>query len=599
MTFELPPPTIPTLHSDNYIDLDELGAADLNTYVPQFTPGDAFWPRWWGCGAQGQAVDFVDTLIEVRNPEPEGMPVTIANDLLRRLDQGWVFYSYQMEDTSQPDARGEESQRRFFYVGKRSALTAALAVPQCKESHDLSLDPDVLSTVSKVLIITLPYRAMQARDKVTLRLRRFFAGDTEFTPVTLSKTLIESDVGQPLQWGITSSEFAILDEGDYVLMSYRIEYADPTSATESAEQRLNIVKPATPVLPALSIKDFTGGGELDPDAYPDGITVKIPLYPDIQVGDDVVLYASADSIEVKTLRVDPSTITSQVLQFTLGYDWLAANNGKPLELVYQYARVGRAGTSQAFSVTLRKPLNLPPPMVEGATAIDDPNDPPDTYRGYIYAGSATNGVTIQVPDEAAIGADDRVQMHWEGVGSTGSHIADPTLGNSKRFFIPKAAVPANMNHQVKVYYRVTVPGQPPRDSKHFDLDVRGIDSGWPTIQFQIPTAPNGMLSLDQVPSTGVILRLGSWTYIAEGQRVHISARGLLQVGGEETCNMRVGAAEQVTEDEYYAGTLSVTLPKDFLERLAINSQLRISVKTSFDDGLTYISFPYVDVTLVT
>lgn len=116
------------------------------------------------------------------------------------LDQGWVFYSYEIEDSSQPDGRGEESLRRFFYVGKRAGSSTLLPVPQCKESHDLHLDPDLL--VDNVFIVTLPYRAMLPGDEVKLSLVRFFGEGDPYDDLVLKKTLTDADVKQPLHWTI-------------------------------------------------------------------------------------------------------------------------------------------------------------------------------------------------------------------------------------------------------------------------------------------------------------------------------------------------------------------------------------------------------------
>lgn len=336
-------------------------------------------------------------------------------------------------------------------------------------------------------------------------------------------------------------------------MSYSIEYATPTSTTVSAMQTIRIVKPSPPLLPALRIKDFSGDS-LDPSAYPNGITLQIELYPGIQSGDDVVVYATSDSKLVKTLRVDSSTLASEVLQFTLDAAWLMDNNGKALELIYQYARVGVAGTSEPFSVMLRRPLNLPPPIVDGATA--ESGDPGE-HKGYIFASNLTGGVWIGIPADAVIGAGDKVQMHWDGYGAIGSHIAEPSVGDPKQFNIPPQAVPANMGKRVNVYYIVTPAGQAPQSSTRFDLSVRSIDQNLPVIQLMRPRTPDLRLSLARVPAAGAGLDLDSWSFMAKGQKVMIRASGLTQDGDEEFVYLRSGAEEPVTEDEYYDGKLSV------------------------------------------
>lgn len=101
--------------------------------------------------------------------------------------------------------------------------------------------------------------------------------------------------------------------------------------------------------------------------------------------------------------------------------------------------------------------------------------------------------------------------------------------------------------------------------------------------------------MGSVPAKGAGLDLASWVYMAQGQRVQVKAIGVLQAGGEERIDIRTGAAEPVTPTEYQAREVSVILPKDFLARLKRNSETnRVTVAVSFDDGATYVTFPFID-----
>lgn len=470
-------------------------------------------------------------------------------------------------------------------------FSVLLPVPQFKESHDCEVD---LTTVGDAgaTVVAPPYRAMSVGDTVTFTLKRFFDDGVPWEDFTRRKVLVDGDIGQPLQWTVPLSELQIIDGGS-ALMSYSVVYATPTVPTLSDEQALRFVAPQTPLLPAPRVKGFTGD-MLDPEAYPNGIKLVIEIYPGIQVEDEVVLYASGDPQVIKTLRVDPSTVDSQVLEVDVDYEWLSANHGKAIELMYQYARVGSAGTSMPLSLTLRQPLNLPHPLIEGV--IRDGED--DEYRGYLFARNITGGVYVKVPDEAVIGLDDEVQMHWEGYGDTGRHIADPTAGNARRFYIAPGFVPANMGKRLDVFYKVTPPGEQPYRSGVFDLEIKDVDRGWPTLQISSPPSPSNRISLATVTEAGVTFRLESWTYMERGQRVKIYANGLLTGGGEERSDLRGGDAETVTESEYFAGELFASLPRSFLQRLQLNNQFDVFVETSFDDGFSYKSFPMISPQLV-
>jgi len=146
---------------------------------------------------------------------------------------------------------------------------------------------------------------------------------------------------------------------------------------------------------------------------------------------------------------------------------------------------------------------------------------------------------------------------------------------------------------------VTLPGETnPYKSRRFNLEIKDIETGWPTIQIKRPQAPGNKVSLASV-TTAVELELGTWTFIAKGQRVRVIAKGLLTTGGEAHFNLREGDAQEVvTEDEYYLGKVEVNLPKTFLETLKINEQFDVIVETSFDGGETYKEFPKISPQLI-
>ncbi len=589
------PPTVPDLKQpQNYIDLDQLGADSLLTYIPGVQDGDTFYPNWRGCAANGEVVDFFDDLVDVIDPLPEGMPVWIDNALLKALDQGWVFYSYRLVDGSLPDGV-QESLRTFFFVGERLDALQGLAVAQCKESQGLYLDPDMLNIKRQILIVTLPYQAMRAGDKVTLTLDRYFDPDSSLPSLTLAQTVSEKQVGAPLEWHIDPTELLIIEDG-FVEISYSIEYADPTLSpkTQSPVQTFYVVSPTTPLLPALTIKDFNGGS-LDPAAYPQGVTLLVAPYPGLQIHDDIVVYVTSEDRVVKSLRADLSTLDSGVLEFRLAYDWLKDNEGKEIELMYQYARPGAAGSSLPREVILSSPLNLPAPDID--EAIFDSFDG-ENVKGHIFAVTLDKGVTVQIPGDASIGPDYQVQMHWDGHGSTGSFIADPSDSNPNLFFIPPAAVPANMDKRVDVYYKVTPTTGLPGTSWVYDLEVRGIKDGWPLIQFMRPKATDAVLSLAMVSDEGAGLDLAGWIYMAQGQRVRIRASCLAE-GATRRFDLRTGVAEPVTAAELAAKTVSVIFPKVFLAELdrvgSTPSKVHsLTVEVSFDDGASYVAFPSVN-----
>jgi len=85
--------------------------------------------------------------------------------------------------------------------------------------------------------------------------------------------------------------------------------------------------------------------------------------------------------------------------------------------------------------------------------------------------------------------------------------------------------------------------------------------------------------------------------MAEGQLLGIQAEGEPRTGKPATHVLRPRTAE-VTEDEYYDGSIEALLPIQFLEGLNLNSTLRLTASASFDDGETWRDFRSADIKLI-
>lgn len=464
-----------------------------------------------------------------------------------------------------------------------------LPVAQFKESHELGLDLTRISA-GGATVVAPPYQAMAVGDVATLTLKLFFDDGIPWDPFKRAKTLVEADIGQPVQWVVPKDELEII-EGGYLEAGYSIVYASPTVPTLSEQQTVHIVAPTAPLLPRLAIKDFSGD-TLDPEAYPGGVTLTIEPYSGMAVGDDVLLYATGDTRLVKAVRVDQTTVDSRKLDITLGYDWLSANNGHQVSLMYQYARPGSAGSSMPFELMLRKPLYLPHPLIKGV--IREGED--DEFKGYLPGRSTTGGVEIDIPQDAVIGAGDKVQMVWDGFKPGGYVVADATVGNPRKFKILAEYVPANLGKRLFVYYQVTPPGETADNSWRFDLRIEDLASGWPTVQITVPPGSSSTVSLRAV-TDAVTFRVGSWMFMAAKQLIRISVTGLNTSGTKETINLREGS-EEVTEDEYYDGKVEARLQRTFLSKLKLNEKFDVLVEASFDGGASYKKFPMISPQLV-
>lgn len=586
-----PAPKVP-LNADNQLDLAELGDKDLiaHVYFPgiEAAKGGSIIPNWRGCTLSGDAGDNANNAWPIDNTlVPEGLPIEFPNALLKSLDQGWVFFSYSVRLPGGPPEPGDESKRLFFYVGTRATAATHLPVPQIKQAHGLLLDPDRNAIPTNGVTVSVPpYAAMKVGDKVTLQWRGFTEADTP-KPLNPVWTVAEANVGQPLTRLVGRTEVILIENGRLEL-SYKITYAGGGAESVSAQQNFRIVAPIEPLLP-IPVIDRHGGGPLDPDLFPDGITVRVTLYSGARSGDIVTLYTMVGTVTQAqiSMRIDLSTVDSGVLTFNLEYAWLLNNNGKLAELFYQYARPGESLSSDPLPVLIRKPLELPQPDI--ADTNQETGDQPDERT--MDAGITTAGSKASVPDNAVIGENDAVELHWGKHGTTG-HVAIPLSADRKTFSIPKNAIAMHMGagegarERLSVYYRVVPSDEPAenyQDSAYVYLKILPFPKNrFPTIQCAQAVGTGGKLSLaDITDARGAQFNLAQWSYMYEKQILNIKVVGKEQylLKDYELLSSEVGVAK------------TSWLPKDFLvSQIGVGNKFRVSVTVSFDGGRTHLPF---------
>lgn len=592
MTTVNPRPVIKDLQPGDWIDLDVLGDGPLLTYIryPDIALNDVLWPNWRGCGEQGEVADHsnfrVNVTVEGGYTPVLGMPVHVPNEVFKQLDQGWAFFSYAVGTPGDPDIRGAESLRFFCYVGKRTDVPP----PQIKESHQLALDPDTLGSADASATVP-PYRAMSVGDKVTFTWQGYFMGAPDIA-YRESKLLTAEHLGHPLTFTVPFIDIIGI-AGEYADISYLIEYTGGAGRlTESAVQRMHIIKSGSNRLPPMTVKDHKGG-PINPSHYQNGLTLQVkPVHASLQIGDWLLVYwqgsEKAKSV-TKALRVDRSTLDSGLIECVIEPRWITENINGPVTVGYQFAREGVAQSAESLALEISKPLNLPAPIVEGAT-------PEAASKGWLAASTA--GAYVFIPDAAEVGAG-RVEMHWQGDPDGGCYVApSPEPGNNKKYFIPATAIAANMSGSEQarfpVFYRVYPPGSSEgEDSVSFHLRIEPI----PATRYPFTTSAqirDNTLSLFAVPFSGAVLEIHStpphdaWPFMAEGQRVIMEVSGVNQSGG--AVSTRVRNDLPVTAAEFNARKVTATLPKAFINTLKLNETFTLKARVSFDGGKTYTPF---------
>ena len=465
-------------------------------------------------------------------------------------------------------------------------MNTSLPVVHVRESHVLKVDPEPVSSIDVFTLAVPPYERMTCNDKVTLTWQGVYEDGVDDEAWTRSQTV--EVAGRALYWSLDTNYITFIDNGS-ASASYRVEYADSQAGDEdSPVQTFSIVAPDTPLLPKVLV-DGIVGDSLDPEDFPGGVVLKVAAYTDMQIGDDVLLYASGrlrSDDRILAWRVDQRTVDTGEITFTLEPSWLQQQLNETVTFAWQYARPGAAGSSLPLELQVKAAWRPAAPSVMGAQ--------PELLRivpgqGYIDAFMLRAGAKVLIPEEAGLSTDDVVEVHWQGQGETGSWIAneaDP--GNLLQFSIPPSAVPANMGKRLKVIYTVVRPGEPNATSQPFDLRIVPL----PVTQLstvQCACVDAGMLRLSCVPDTGAQITLNRWMFMAEHQLVTIRA--------ESSVSHVVLADEPVTSAHLDDGKTTGTLPRAYLESLGEGARLSLKVRVSFDGGYSCIGFPTVELTM--
>lgn len=534
MTLSNPAPVIPLLGPDNAVDLEELGAQELETFIKYDGLADADFivVNWFGCGESGEIVDKFNDEVEVIGEEvtPDGMPVLIENSLLQALRNGTVFYSYRVKKPG--GVPGDESLRLFFYVGKRPRSVATLPVLQIRESHDLHLS--LVEDEPRIFTPWVaPYQAMAAGDTVTLYCRRFDSDGMELPALKSSRTLEEEGVGKPLGLFLNRSDLLRAEDGT-MQVHYGIQYVGtPGETTQSPAQTFKLLPPTSVGLPPLEI-DGHDGGTLNPALFPEGLLLRIAGYPGMEVEDELLCHVSSSLADVDPVilraRVDASTLGKGFFELHLDAGWVAASQGGAIDLRYQYAWEGTARSSEPYRVNVREPLYLP--MVIVPDAYVDPDNPVEGEGLLNVTNKASTGVTILIDPLANYGPEDIVQLHWEGYGDGGKHIATvPT--NGRTYNIPAQFIPSNLDKAVRVYYTVQQSGEPAVQSEIYTVRVLPIEKHfYRAIQSAQGQANNGTIYVSRIGNEGELFTLLSWLYMRDGQVVTAQIMGKGQDGSD-------------------------------------------------------------------
>jgi len=166
-----------------------------------------------------------------------------------------------------------------------------LPVPQIKESHDLVINAAGVPSSGMTAVI-VPYAAMSEGDHVTFTWQGYDADGIADPVFEQASTLTREALGKPLKWVIPRSKISGIP-GGRAEIGYQIDYAtDLPKTSPSSKQVIHAGTLSPTLLAPPRIVGLKEGEVLDPATFPGGLTLNLTtLNPQIQIGDDVVLYA--------------------------------------------------------------------------------------------------------------------------------------------------------------------------------------------------------------------------------------------------------------------------------------------------------------------
>lgn len=572
----LQPPVIPLLVNGT-LDPEKLAGKTLPTYAKYPNPllGDTVWQSWLGHAKNGDAVDLKGEFdIDPSAGTDDGFMLPVGYSLVEQLDEGQVFYSYFLQRSGSSEKI--ESKRIHFGVGK----VGLLAAPQIKESHDLQLDTDALTGALTVAVA--PYSAMASGDEVKLVWTGTFPDGKPAPPYKpVVKILSDSDTdgtndpGRVLTWSIPVANAKLL-KGGQLTLHYEVKYAAaPTITTVSAQRHFVVIAPTQETLDAPSVKDLAGS-EIRAKDFPEGIRVVVRVYPDIRVGDDVLVYATGASADqaktvVEHLRIDTSAIESGRIELPVAASWLVANEGEKVNLRYQYARPDAAGSSALLQLSVLEARVLPAPTVDRSVVANGQSE--------LDPIKVIEGAFIAIPPEATIVEGDKVTARWKGFNASGSYETQtPSQTLPMKFKVPASYIPANFNRTIEVVYQVGAEVSTP-----LTLLIRPLSNYPRTNCDKAQTGSPATLSRAAVNAGGAGLNVGPWSFISTE---HIVRMWLTASNIER----EIIAPRQVNAGEISTG-VNARLTIAHLDGIALQKYFTLKVSVSFDGGASTIVFP--------
>lgn len=382
----------------------------------------------------------------------------------------------------------------------------------------------------------------------------------------------------------------VLKDGSHTLHYKVTTYNGNQAGSQPLRLTIDTLPPALVDGGPLKLPDELITGSLT-DRYlkenGDRLVAQVPVYGGMSVGDTLIWYWSRTQVG-----------TEQVGSKTLA----ASDVGKTVEVVIPgtFIRNSRDGIRYAY-YTVQDYAQTP---VQHARAVGldvaatpiPRNPPPPTIKeasgSTLLPGNALNGVTLVVPVQATVEPDDKIEVFWGEPDTPGAYrTSTPVPAGSRDYPIPRDNIPPQLGKRMPVTYTVTTWESEAFPSRVLQLQVQ-LPTGLPIVQCDKVAA--GRLSLAALQGADAKFTLPRWQFMATSQFVTLAIEGLDTGGSKKTIAVVTAMPVPSAGQPIAVGSVSRTA----LAVLRLNQQIDVKVQVSFDNKLTWVSFPLLKPTLV-
>lgn len=541
----LVPPTLQEAVGDS-LDLEQIPDGGATVEVAPYLnmqAGDRVELFCVGTAANGLPSSYQDTRDITGSMVGKPVLLSVPKAFFTPLLNGSLRVYYRV--------KGEESTSlELNVVGQGGAV---LPAPSVVGVVDGTLDPDAVPSGTNATVPQYPGKALG--DRITLTWQGL-TGTSYSDYIDVSA----ENLGTPINFFIGYTPYIIGNLNNDVTVGYRVQRSSGSPAS-SALLNLPIRRKAQDNFIAPTVVQAPGG-ILDPITASAGATVRVEYEAMLTTDTLAVAWTGEGSADTIETEQKPGSISGRV-DFTIPPSVVAASQGKTINVRYAVVRGSNPVLSEplALRVNTLQPIHLPTPIVPEANGTA-------TLDMASFDGDAA--VTVEPWPLIAEG-----QRYWIKVSGTLEN------GTSYSFYPARALLVSageatqglsskvlrtelvKLKHDSSLSVEVSVAFDGAADeSKALTFPILTLTlSKLPDLSLEkpvIPSAPGNVLTPEQVPASGLVINVRSYTGMTIGDKVGV------KFGAYTTQQQTVTQIQQLTfnvpkaEVNRYAGmTFSV------------------------------------------